>query len=244
MLHQIGPWSFDDESGTLAQGAELRHLEYRAAHTLALLCRRRGDVVTRDDLLREVWSGRSVSANSVAIVIGDLRRALADDPQAARHIVTIAKRGYRLTLETATMPPANPLRRHLLMAGAAGLVLAGAGIFVGVHRAGHSVRIVVEPTSNGTEQSDYDGLASALSEVIADHAATFKGVDIVRGRAGDLRLTSRLILWDGLPTVYLNLQDEASGIVRWSARAKGEAGILAALTAAKLDELGRRIHEF
>src|SRR5689334_8327320 len=92
---RIGEWHFHPASGELRRGALVRRLEPRAARTLELLCAARGGVVTHEQLIREVWNGRSLSENSVAVVVGQLRRALDDDARDARLIQTIPKRGYR-----------------------------------------------------------------------------------------------------------------------------------------------------
>ncbi|MGI4881354.1 MAG: winged helix-turn-helix domain-containing protein, partial [Janthinobacterium lividum] len=96
---QIGSWTFDADGGRLTAGETEVPLEHRAARTLEMLCRDRGRPVSRDDILAQVWEGRSVSANSVAVVVADLRRALGDDAAAPRYIATVPKRGYRLSEE-------------------------------------------------------------------------------------------------------------------------------------------------
>ena len=63
---------------------------------LALWCRR-GEVVSRNDLLRDVWSySPSAVTRTVDTHIGELRRKLEDEPSAPRHILTARKAGYRL----------------------------------------------------------------------------------------------------------------------------------------------------
>ncbi len=72
----------------------LRPKEYEL---LMALVRRRGNVVTRLDLLREVWGyGSGVVSRTVDTHVGELRRKLEKDPAAPRHILTVRKTGYRL----------------------------------------------------------------------------------------------------------------------------------------------------
>ena len=104
--HSIGDWSFEPEANELRRGDERRRLEHRAARTLELLCSRAGEVITPDDILARVWKGRAISANSVPVVISDLRQALEDDARRPRYIETVAKRGYRLM--KSTLIPAMP----------------------------------------------------------------------------------------------------------------------------------------
>jgi DNA-binding response OmpR family regulator len=64
---------------------------------LLALWRRRGDVVSRNELLRDVWSySDEAVTRTVDTHIGELRRKLEDSPSAPRHILTARKAGYRL----------------------------------------------------------------------------------------------------------------------------------------------------
>ena len=59
--------------------------------------RRRGAVVSRDELLAQVWGyDASVVSRTVDTHIGELRRKLERDPATPRHILTVRKAGYRL----------------------------------------------------------------------------------------------------------------------------------------------------
>jgi DNA-binding response OmpR family regulator len=64
---------------------------------LCALLRREGAVVSRLDLLREVWGHRSaVMTRTVDMHIAELRRKIEHDPATPRHILTVWKVGYRL----------------------------------------------------------------------------------------------------------------------------------------------------
>ena len=67
---------------------------------LMALVRRRGNVVGRLDLLREVWGyGSDVVSRTVDTHVGELRRKLESDPARPRHILTVRKSGYRLSVD-------------------------------------------------------------------------------------------------------------------------------------------------
>jgi DNA-binding winged helix-turn-helix (wHTH) protein len=93
---KIGEWSFSPREAALSRGDERRRLENRAAETLEHLCRKNGEIVSHAELVEAVWQGRSLSPNSVAVVIADLRRALEDDARTPKYIETVPKRGYRM----------------------------------------------------------------------------------------------------------------------------------------------------
>ena len=64
---------------------------------LVALVRRRGAVVSRLDLLHEVWGHSSaVLTRTVDTHIAELRRKLEENPAMPRHILTVRKAGYRL----------------------------------------------------------------------------------------------------------------------------------------------------
>ena len=71
-------------------------VEPRVMEVLAHLAARRGEVVSKEELVREVWEGRFVSDDVVWRSIRELRRALGDDARSATWIRTIPKRGYLL----------------------------------------------------------------------------------------------------------------------------------------------------
>src|SRR3954469_3839253 len=120
--HRIGGWEFSPATGELRRRADVRRLEPRAAKALELLCEANGEVVSQEQLIAGVWSGRSLSENSVAVVIGQLRRALDDDAREPRLIETIPKRGYRLRT-AIDETEGRPTRRSFAIALIAAIVL-------------------------------------------------------------------------------------------------------------------------
>ncbi|HYC58875.1 MAG TPA: response regulator transcription factor [Thermoanaerobaculia bacterium] len=64
---------------------------------LVALADRRGAVVTRLELMRQVWGySDAVITRTIDTHIGELRRKLERDPAHPRHILTVRKVGYRL----------------------------------------------------------------------------------------------------------------------------------------------------
>ena len=66
-------------------------------NALAALVRHRGHVMSRADLLREVWGyAAGTESRTVETHLAALRERLGDDPQAPKYIVTVRRAGYRL----------------------------------------------------------------------------------------------------------------------------------------------------
>jgi len=73
-------------------------LSPRGYALLATLVNRPGEVITRAQLLREVWGYSSdVMSRTVDMHIMELRRKLEVDPANPRHFHTVRKSGYRFT---------------------------------------------------------------------------------------------------------------------------------------------------
>jgi len=79
-------------------------VEPKVMEVLVCLARSPGRVVTKDELVREVWDGRFVSDDVVWRSVRELRRALGDETRAPRYIETIPRRGYRLLAPVAEIP--------------------------------------------------------------------------------------------------------------------------------------------
>jgi DNA-binding winged helix-turn-helix (wHTH) protein len=228
-LIEIGEWSFSATCAELRRRGERRALEDRAGRLLFLLASRRGEVVTHNELIASVWSGRSVSANSVAVVIGDLRRALGDDAKAPRFIETVSKRGYRLVAAPLAQARAAPTRARVsvgLAGGAGALLLAGA-LAASTMNSPPRLAVAVRDVRNETGDGRYTPLARAVTElVVSDAAASPRALRVARAGGAPTRqlpilLKGRLIMWSGHPSVSLSAVDQRSGQVIWSAIAPG-----------------------
>jgi two-component system, OmpR family, alkaline phosphatase synthesis response regulator PhoP len=97
VLYRFGGVAVDPAGQQVTRGGAPVPLTHREFTLLMALVKRPGTVVTRQELLREVWGHRSeVLSRTVDTHIAELRRKLEDDPAQPRHIVTVRKTGYRL----------------------------------------------------------------------------------------------------------------------------------------------------
>lgn len=68
----------------------------REARLLRYLIERKGTILSRDELLQEVWGYKSIPlTRTVDVHIAWLRQKIEDDPKNPRHIVTVHGQGYR-----------------------------------------------------------------------------------------------------------------------------------------------------
>jgi DNA-binding winged helix-turn-helix (wHTH) protein/TolB-like protein len=93
---KVGDWTVTPARNLLDDGTRSIKIEPRTMELLVYLARRAGQVVSADDLVREVWHGRVFDDGIVYNKITQLRKALGDHSRVPRFIETIPKRGYRL----------------------------------------------------------------------------------------------------------------------------------------------------
>src|SRR6266566_7942158 len=78
----------------LAHGVPVT-LGQRAFEILLLLVSRHGQLVTKDELMAEVWPGVVVEENNIQVHISAVRKVLATAGESERYLLTVAGRGYR-----------------------------------------------------------------------------------------------------------------------------------------------------
>jgi DNA-binding winged helix-turn-helix (wHTH) protein len=92
----------------LLRGRPLR-LTPKTFDLLVVLVRHRGHLVSKDQLLDEVWPGRFVAEVNLSVNISTLRRLLGRNHGRQKFIQTVSKRGYRFVAPTKTSGCATTL---------------------------------------------------------------------------------------------------------------------------------------
>lgn len=94
---QFGDITVDPMTRTVVRGHQAVSLSPKLFDLLVALVRRRGAVVSRAELLAEVWHRHDPRATrTVDTHVFELRRRLEAVPSEPRHILTVSKVGYRL----------------------------------------------------------------------------------------------------------------------------------------------------
>jgi adenylate cyclase len=92
----VDDWLVSPAEGVLSRGDEIVHLEPKVMEVLVYFASRAGEVITREELERDVWRGALVGYDAVTSTIIKLRKALQDNAKQPRLIATIPKKGYQL----------------------------------------------------------------------------------------------------------------------------------------------------
>lgn len=88
----------DFERAEVRKSGEKVNMAQKELQLLRYLVDHRERVVTREELLREIWEYSSdVSSRTIDVHIAWIRQKLEPDPQNPRHIQTIRGKGYRFT---------------------------------------------------------------------------------------------------------------------------------------------------
>ncbi|HEY0929874.1 MAG TPA: response regulator transcription factor [Gemmatimonas sp.] len=94
---RFGDVLVDPSTHEVLRNGEIVMLTPKEYELLVALLRHRGAVVSRANLLREVWSYHvDTHTRTVDIHMAELRRKLEPAPSAPRYLLTVRKAGYRL----------------------------------------------------------------------------------------------------------------------------------------------------
>lgn len=106
----FGPFQADLRSGELLRGDVKIRLQDQPFQVLAVLLRRSGQLVTREELRQEVWPANTFLEFDQALntAIKKIRLALCDDALSPRYVQTIPKRGYRWIAPVICAKPIMP----------------------------------------------------------------------------------------------------------------------------------------
>ena len=195
-LIQFGEFELDRGGFELRRGGSVVRLERIPLELLLFLTERRGQLVTREEILEHIW-GKDVfvdSDNSINTAVRKVRLALREDPENPRFLRTVPGKGYRFVAEPAreaaaagvpaptTVITAGPpgeeatapgKSRRRLVAAVVGVVLVAAGI-AGVTRFFHTpsgpgqrrITLVVLPFVNLSGDPQQEYFTDGITEEV------------------------------------------------------------------------------
>jgi DNA-binding winged helix-turn-helix (wHTH) protein/Tfp pilus assembly protein PilF len=103
IVYEFGPFRMDPDKQTLLRENLAVPVTPKAFETLLVLVRRSRDVVSKEDLLKEVWPDSFVEESNLSQNIFLLRKALGDTAENRQYIVTLPGRGYRFAASVRTV---------------------------------------------------------------------------------------------------------------------------------------------
>ena len=95
ILYEFGPFRVDPDKKILWRENQPVPITAKAFETLLILLRNSQEVVSKENLMQEIWPNTAVEESNLSQNIFMLRKALGDTPEDRRYILTIPGRGYR-----------------------------------------------------------------------------------------------------------------------------------------------------
>ncbi|MBV7556279.1 helix-turn-helix transcriptional regulator [Pseudomonas sp. PDM28] len=101
---QFGPYAFHLSQRLVLEGNRPLRLGGRALDVLQVLVEHAGSVVSKDELIAQVWPRSVVEEINLRVHIAALRRALGDGQNGQCYIVNIPQRGYSFVAPVQHLP--------------------------------------------------------------------------------------------------------------------------------------------
>lgn len=108
----FGDFRLDFRLRTAYRGSEKLKISPIPFNTLEFLVWNRSRVVSKEELLEEVWGGRR-DISTVEHAVSHIRRALQDDAEESRYIETVKGYGYRFVAEIRVLAHSDSDETHL-----------------------------------------------------------------------------------------------------------------------------------
>ncbi|WP_339723650.1 winged helix-turn-helix domain-containing protein [uncultured Paraglaciecola sp.] len=101
--YHFADWQFNPKDGQLNSKQKSLRLQPRLAQLLFLLLSNQGHLLSRNQLIDEIWKDKIVNEDALSRCIAELRAALGDNSTAPIFIETVPKKGYRFIHKVSTV---------------------------------------------------------------------------------------------------------------------------------------------
>src|ERR1700690_3054714 len=116
-LYRFGQFVLDPARRILSRADSPVALTPKAFDVLLFLVQNPNRMVTKEELLQAVWGDTFVEEGNLTQYISLLRKALGDNSEDTRLIVTIARKGYQLRGDAAYSQAEGPTKKIGVQAG-------------------------------------------------------------------------------------------------------------------------------
>ncbi len=106
LIYRLAEAELDPRNGQVKRRGEELYLRPKPLQVLLYLIEQRPRLVTKEELLEQVWQGDAVTDDALVQSIVEIRKTLGDSSQQPRWIKTFPKTGYRFIGEVETISSA------------------------------------------------------------------------------------------------------------------------------------------
>src|SRR5713226_2692520 len=110
-LYRFGQFALDSRKRTVSRADSPVSLTPKAFDVLLFLVQNPNRLVTKEELLQAVWGDTFVEEGNLTQYISHLRKALGDNSEDTRLIVTIARKGYQFTADVTVAEAAESAKQ-------------------------------------------------------------------------------------------------------------------------------------
>ncbi|NQY64113.1 MAG: winged helix-turn-helix domain-containing protein [Alteromonadaceae bacterium] len=107
MMMQFGEFTLDDKQARLLCQEKEIAIEPKLFELLLLFVNQPNTIISRQDILDNLWRGSLVTDNAINKLVANLRKVLGDGAKNPRYIQTVPKRGYRLICKVTLLETLN-----------------------------------------------------------------------------------------------------------------------------------------
>src|SRR5262245_11229036 len=106
--YEFGPFRLDPSERQLLRAGQIMPLTPKVFDTLLLFVENNNLLLTKDEMIGQLWPDSFVEESNLAQNVSMLRRALGEQPDGKPYIETVPKRGYRFTAEVRLRAEERP----------------------------------------------------------------------------------------------------------------------------------------
>jgi TolB-like protein len=101
MIYRFGDFDLDTDRFELRLNGAVQHVEPLVFDLILFLSRNPGRVVSRDEIIENVWGGRIVSEATISGCVKSVRKALGDSGDRQTYLQTVRGRGFRFAADVS-----------------------------------------------------------------------------------------------------------------------------------------------
>lgn len=233
----VGDWRVSPKLNRISKNGQTVGVKHKSMEVLVCLADANGEVVSRNDIMDEVWPGMAVTDDVLTQSVVELRKAFNDDAMHSKVIETIPRVGFRLLarvapLSTESEPSNVPKKRRNYWFFGMALLVVSAALWIVLERqesdrqpvikVEEAASIAVLPFVNMSEDPDNEYFADGISEEIRSLLTRIPDLKVIgrtsslkfKGTNEDLRVIGQML---GVMTVLEGSVRKSGDRVRISA---------------------------
>ena len=237
--YEFGPFRVDARERQLTRDGAVVPLRPKVFDILLMLVQNSGHILTKDDVMKRVWSDTAVEDGNISRTISTLREVLGEGPREQRYIETIPWRGYRFVARVREVLIEEQWKR-----------IESIAVLPFVHVSGDAA---IDYLADGLTDSLITGLAQLkqLRVISRNSAFRYKGREVDAQTVGhELKvqalLVGRVAQTDDLLSISVELVDASDDRHVWGGqyvRSIDDVGAISETIVAKLTDKLRLQHD-